>query len=86
MSGKIIYRPPLGLEGHHCDPPRYRFDRHPDEPPGTIWECECGQRWTAGRRRWRRGGVVPGAAVHLPPIDFDTPTGDPLVTVRRLMG
>lgn len=44
MSGRIVYRP---QPPHRCSPPmiRDRSVSEPAEPVGTVWECDCGERW-----------------------------------------
>lgn len=57
MTGHVVHQP---QPQHHCNPPDQDTTRtltfegfhgpvevHPWMPNGTVWECDCGQRWRA---------------------------------------
>lgn len=48
MSGRIAYSP---SKPHRCEPPdRAEF--------GTVWQCDCGRRWTCRKRPLPVRGMV----------------------------
>lgn len=61
MRGRIVHvpRPDLSQQPDHaCRKPWLWM--HPRWPLGTVWECDCGRRWTVAAntrddgRWWRR--------------------------------
>jgi len=53
-TGEWLYIAP---EPHKCDPPTYLFVQQ--EPPGSVWRCNCGTLWYLDRFRiWTRAGFL----------------------------